>query len=380
MTRIMYDMLKLLSCGVNSIQPSKELISRYQTDTERLNKLYYISRTHFVDALTGMVLKQEGVILPTIWEESIAKAIRKVILFDAERAKIFSFMEQNGIWHLPLKGIILKEYYPSIGMRQMSDNDILFDKNFADAVCNYMISIGYRVESFGQSNHDVYEKEPVYNFEMHRTLYGSSHDKRWKTYYKNIKNRLVCDERSSYSYQMTKEDFYIYILSHGYKHYTGSGTGIRTLLDFYVYLQKNEQKMNFSYIERECKKLGIFDFEKRNRILCKKVFKVSSLKSLRKILSEKEGEMLKYYLTSGAYGTMERRVENRLNDYKVLSKPRYILNRLFPRREIYQYYPVVNKHKWLLPGFWIYRMVNILLKKERRENVLREFRIVRKIS
>ena len=376
----MYDMLKLLSCGVNGIQPSKELISRYQTNTERLNKLYHISKVHLVDTLTGTVLKQEGILLPPMWEQDIAKSIRKVILFDEQRVRIFSFMEQNGIWHLPLKGIILKEYYPSIGMRQMSDNDILFDKDFADILRDYMISIGYTVESFGQSNHDVYEKEPVYNFEMHRSLYGSSHDKRWEDYYKDIKNRLVCDTKSSYGYHMTTEDFYIYLMSHGYKHYTGSGTGIRTLLDFYVYLQKNEQEMDFSYIERECKKLGIFEFEKRNRILCKKVFEMSSLKNILKVLSKQEWEMLTYYLTSGVYGTMERRVENRLKDYKELPRLHYVFNRLFPRKEIYQYYPVVNKHKWLLPGFWIYRMVAILIKKERRERMVKEIKIVKKIT
>lgn len=43
-------------------------------------------------------------------------------------------MEQRGIWYLPLKGIILKEFYPSVGMRQMSDNDILFDEAFAEQV------------------------------------------------------------------------------------------------------------------------------------------------------------------------------------------------------------------------------------------------------
>ena len=54
--------------------------------------------------------------------------MRKALLFDAERKGILDFMEQRGIWYLPLKGVVLKDYYPAVGMRQMSDNDILYDE------------------------------------------------------------------------------------------------------------------------------------------------------------------------------------------------------------------------------------------------------------
>lgn len=149
MNEILTDLLTLLHCGVNGEKLSEELVRRYQDstdgkieDAERLRTLYQLSRSHFVDALTGTVLKQAGVRLSTEWEQSIAKAIRKVILFDAERAELLKFLEQNKIWYLPLKGIILKEYYPSVGMRQMSDNDILFDEKYADEIRDYMVSRG----------------------------------------------------------------------------------------------------------------------------------------------------------------------------------------------------------------------------------------------
>ena len=149
----MYDMLCLLGCGVNGTIPPKALLEKYRTENrtcgeepeaaqERQLYLYRVSQAHFVDALTGTVLKKAGVSLFPDWAQSIAKAVRKEILFDAERTKLFSFMEQNGIWYLPLKGIILKEYYPAVGMRQMSDQDILFDETYAQDVKQYMVSRG----------------------------------------------------------------------------------------------------------------------------------------------------------------------------------------------------------------------------------------------
>lgn len=190
---------------------------------------------------------------------------------------------------------------------------------------------------------------------------------------------------------MTAEDFYVYIICHGYKHYKGSGTGIRTLLDFYVFLKGNEGKLDFSYIETECEKLRIADFEKESRTLCQKVFGMSGktaqvvdMDELQEDLTESEQEMLAYYMSSGVYGTIERGVKNRMKQYTTkdgkTSKVRYVLRRLFPGKEVYQYYPFVDAHKWILPGFYIWRMIRMVFVGERRERILREVKIVRKVD
>lgn len=60
--------------------------------------------------------------------------------------------------YLPLKGIIMKDYYPSVVMRQMSDNDILFDADAWERMEKHMILEGYKAEYVGKGNHDVYHK------------------------------------------------------------------------------------------------------------------------------------------------------------------------------------------------------------------------------
>lgn len=150
-----------------------------------------MSVRHFIDALVGTTLKQAGLTLPKYWKDRMVKAVRKVLLFDAERKKLCAWMDSEHIWYLPLKGIILKGYYPSVGMRQMLDNDILFDADAWERVEKHMLSEGYETESLGKGNHDVYQKPPVYNFEMHRSLYGKGHDESWVEYYSDIKERLI---------------------------------------------------------------------------------------------------------------------------------------------------------------------------------------------
>lgn len=385
---IMCDLLYLLACGVNKKMPSEDYIKTFQNvyDADRMQELYQFSKAHFVDALTGTVLKQAGIKLITAWEQSIAKAIRKVILFDRERAEIFSYMDEHEIWHVSLKGVILKELYPSIGMRQMSDNDIWFDKTYAKQIRDYMVSRGYTVEAFGQGNHDVYEKEPVYNFEMHTSLYGSGHKNEWVNYYERIRDRLI-PTGNGLEYRFSNEDVYVYIMTHTFKHFEGSGTGIRSLLDQYVYLNRLGDTLDFHYIEKQCEILGIADFEKENRELCQNVFQMDDLLAEAGVarfhcaFSTEEELLLGYYMTSGAYGTTERRIANSMRRYRKkdgsVSKAAYVLKRLFPGEENYDDCPVLKRHHWILPFYWVYRVFRMIFNKERRNRIFREINIVK---
>jgi hypothetical protein len=333
----------------------------------------------------GTTLKKAEVILPKEWNESISKAVRKVILFDAERSKLFQFMEQKGIWYLPLKGVILKDYYPGIGMRQMSDNDILFDCTYCDEVQKYMVSQGYKA-TIGHGNHDVYEKEPVYNFELHRSLYGQEHQEGWKEYYENVKDKLILNSGASYGYHFSDEDFYVYIVSHAYKHYADGGTGLRTLIDFYVYLNKKPE-LDFEYVEKECEALGIREFEQKSRKLCLKIFSEAisnGMKAFEDSLSAEENEMLLYYLSSGVYGTLDRSVEHRFKKFEEKeskSKFRYFMRRVFGDMKFYEtYFPFFYKHKILLPVCFFYRIFRMLFSKERRNKMMREIEVVKKVK
>jgi len=380
---VLLSMLYLAGCGVSEVVPDKDYCSKLD-----MSALYKVSRKHLLTALIGISLTSTGLKLPDEWEEEIQKAIRKNVLFDIERAKLLSFMEQKGIWYLILKGIVLKDFYPAVGMRQMSDNDILFDCSFCDDVQEYMESQGYEAVSIGVGNHDVYKKNPVYNFELHRTLYGEICQDRWGAYYGNIKERLVLSSGTSYGYQFTDEDFYVYIVAHAYKHYTGAGTGLRTLLDFYVYLKAKEADLDFAYIKKECEVLGIAEFEQKNRSLCKKVFDAPELLGMEdweRSMSVEEKDMLLYYLTSGTYGSMERNWENAVRLFRKksdsMAKLKYMWKRLFPGYDTYKFYAGSCKSKFVtsLVG-WFRRALVILFTKSRRELMKKEIKTIKKMK
>ena len=281
---------------------------------------------------------------------------------DADMQAVLKALEYAEIWYMPLKGSVMKDYYPNFGMREMSDRDILVDSTRVWDIKRIMESLGFSTERFGEGNHDVYYKKPLSNFEIHITLFGNSYDERIYTYYIDVKDRLIKDEGNNYGYHFSLEDFYVYMTAHEYKHYSGKGTGLRSLLDVYVFLKKFEGILNFDYILCEVKKLGISEFELNNRTLALNLFGNNEL-------TDENREMLEYIMNSGAYGTLENSVKNQLNKYGggTPGKIKYLLTKIFPPvKNMKNTYPFFCEHKVFYPFLIIYRLLKALTIKRQQ--------------
>ena len=163
------DMLYLITCALHNQTPDKDKVCGMD-----LTALYRYARRHTLAAITSDALELLGssigeglgafakddtvVFVRAKWKETRDKALRKNLMLDAARKKLFQYMDAQHIWHMPLKGAILKDLYPRQEMRQMADNDILFDAEYEAAVKDYFVREGYEVISYAKGNHDVYEK------------------------------------------------------------------------------------------------------------------------------------------------------------------------------------------------------------------------------
>lgn len=372
MNRTDFDLIYLCQCAVNDIAPDEDRVSKMNTE-----ELYRLSRRHMVTALAACGLEKAGM-LTEDFSKAREKAVRKNLFLDLERKKLFSNFEKTGIWYMPLKGSVLKDMYSAAGMRQMSDNDILYDSGFQNTVKEYFASQGYEVASFSKGNHDVYKKQPVLNFEMHNTLFSQSSGEDIYNYYLNVKDRLLKDDDNEYGYHFSDDDFYIYIVCHEYKHFSGAGTGIRSLLDTYVFLREKSDFLNWDYITGECRNLGVYDFEKNNRELALKVFGESGFDGDE--LSDEESQHLEMYVDFGIYGSRENLVRSGMKKFAdktgSTSGVRYMLSRIFPDMNFYKAnYPLAYKYKILIPFCAVFRIFRAALF--RRKRVLKEFSIVR---
>ena len=385
------DMLYLITCALHNQTPDKDKVCGMD-----LTALYRYARRHTLAAITYDALELLGestgdglyalakddtvVSILTKWKETRDKALRKNLMLDAARKKLFQYMDAQHIWYMPLKGAILKDLYPRQEMRQMADNDILFDAEYEAAVKDYFVREGYEVISYAKGNHDVYEKEPVYNFEMHTSLFGEAHNEIWAEYYKDIQSKLNKSD-NHFQYSFTDEDFYIYFIVHAFKHFDGCGTGIRYFVDSYVY--QNAKNLDWGYIEEELDKLGVLAFEKTFRSVSMKIFGKGEDVSQ---LSEEEYRMLCDSMFAGTYGNLQSGIGKKLhkiqgNEDRITknTKVKYIIGRLFPPMSYYKaYYPFIYKTRIFIPFFVIFRMVRGVLQNGKK--LMREVRVVLKID
>ena len=349
-----YDMIYLTTCALKGETPDKARVEEMD-----LSALYEVCQMHILTACVAYALEKAGV-QDHEFTQAKEKAIRKNILMDADRAKILKRLEAEKIWYMPLKGALLKDWYPKLGMRQMSDNDILCDGTKRERIRDIMLELGFTCEHFGKGNDDAYFRQPVCRFEMHNELFHAGQIGNLHKYYDDVKTRLIKDEDSEYGYHFRMEDFYLYITAHEYKHFAGSGTGVRTLVDTYVFLHKFGDSLDQEYLSSELSKLGIADYEKKNRELAMKVFTQEQL-------TDEEKKLLDYYILSGIYGTVEFNIENSMERNGQGSKLRFVLHRLFPPMErIKVFWPFFYKHKWLIPVLWIYRPFRGLIRNRKR--------------
>ncbi len=114
-----WDFLYLTACGVNSVSPEKKLLSNMN-----LEAVFTVSRYHMLSALAYDAIEPyakekcknaEQTKFFQKWKECRDKALRKTMLLDAERTQILSAFEKQGIWYLPLKGVILKRILSETG-------------------------------------------------------------------------------------------------------------------------------------------------------------------------------------------------------------------------------------------------------------------------
>ena len=401
-------------------------VGENNSEANNIGRFYYIAKKHNLVSLMEQAMEKMGFESDSdIWKRWLKEKnqlIYKSVLMDVEREAIQDFFEENNIWYMLLKGMVIRKYYPAPELREMADNDILFDNKYSKEVYDFMTARGYKSDDYNKGYHDEYMKPPAYNFEMHRQLVSSKERPKWYEYYKDVKSILINDANGKNQFYFSDNDFYVYFIVHTYKHFLNSGMGLRTVLDVYLYLNNLQDKLDFDYIEEQLKKLDAYDFEQTFRSLAFKMFGENAKEGnaaadelqdsfdakeqdmLRESFDakkqdklcgsfdakeqdkwwnsfdDKEHDMLSYILDAGTYGNLENSVAHKMGytkgeKKKASDKAKYIFRRLFPSMDtIEEFFPFFYKHKWAIPFLYIYRIGKMPFT--RRKKVAGELREV----
>lgn len=111
--------------------------------------------------------------------------------------------------------------------------------------------------------------------------------------------------------------------------------------------------LNWDYIAAETDRLGIREFEEKNRALATHLFGEDDI-------TEEDKEILQYMVDSGSFGTIQNLVNNKVdkNGGSLGGRFRYIFIRLIlPMDVVKSSYPTFYNHIFLLPFLPLYRLL-----------------------
>ena len=276
-----------------------------------------------------------------------------------EIEKIETAFENEKIDYMPLKGIILKALYPQPEMRTMGDADILIKVNQYPAIEKIMPRLGYVFQK--ESDHELIWKKNTLFLELHKGIMTTYN----KDFYRYFGDgwKIAYRVSNSCRYEMSAEDFYLYIFIHFTKHYRISGIGIKHLLDLWVYTRAHSD-MNWKYITRELEKINMSQFHQNVLNTLKVWFDNGEETKITDLITS-------VIFKSGEYGSISMAVVNRALQNGKTHALKIKFDKVFhciflPHRLMKEKYVILKKAPILMPVMWIVRCFDILIHENDR--------------
>lgn len=324
---------------------------------EILPALYKLSKKHDLAHLICDALDKNGLLFDGETKKRFLNerfmAVCRYERQQYEFEKICEVLEKAKITYVPLKGSVIRKYYPEPWMRTSCDIDILVgEKELSSAVILLQKELEYNIENF-ESTHDVslFSSSGVH-LELHHSLAESNRKNRANDVLLTVWDNLETCE--GYKKSLSNEMLYFYHIAHMAKHFEDGGCGVRPFLDILL-LKKQE-----NYKTEKCAKL----LEQG----CLLVFSQAMEETANAWFNGVEetpivDEIKQYVLYAGMYADVENRVA--IKQMKQGGKAKYYCSRLFlSYDDLLLQYPKLHNRKWLIPFYQIKRWFRLLFGKD----------------
>lgn len=321
-----------------------------------------LARKHNIAAVlfygaTKSGISQESPALQKLYQMTMHSTIASMQqMYEIERLQ--QTFEDAGIDYMPMKGTILKPMYPTPEMRTMGDADILIRMEQYPQIQALMEQLEYVFR--GETDHELVWMHPSLFLELHKRIM-TTYNKDFYRYFGTGWD-IARPVPNTHRFEMSPEDFYLYIFVHFTKHYRISGIGINHLLDLWVYA--NGVSLDWAYIQVELEKLHLGKFHSHVRDTLQAWFADGEETVETQLITN-------VIFQSGQYGTKEmtmvnRALQNGTDSAAKIKRQQWKQTIFLPLDQMQAKYAVLKKAPVLLPVMWCVRCVDVLLHHQAR--------------
>lgn len=345
--QILFALLRSAICGTRL---TKEEYNAYSHDM--LQDLLRISSKNDVDHILVLGLKQNDLISKenVDIEKSIFKAVYRCEQIKYEYENLCNALEKAQIPFIPLKGSVLRDYYPEEWMRTSCDIDVLVHREDLEKAIS-CLSDKLKYVEHGYATHDVSLFTPTgVHIELHFDLVEEGKAKNAINILNSVWKNVSLRENAEYWYEMSDEFFYFYHIAHMAKHFENGGCGIRPFVDLWIL----DHMENIDKSNRDALLIqgDLLKFTNAVRTLSEVWFYGRKPDQL-------TTQMQEFLLQGGVYGSADNRVA--LQQKNKGGRVGYLLSRIFiPYAKLKRYYPILEKNPWLMPLMQIRRWFMLL--------------------
>ncbi len=334
-----------------------------QLTPDVVSALYAVAKQHDLAHILSHTVNKYGLSVDDVMSENLQEAeliaVCRYELINYAYEQICEILRNTQVPYVPLKGAIIRRYYPEEAMRTSCDIDILIREEMIDVAVKALEKEGYAVSERKFHDISMYSSTNIH-LELHFSLIENIEAA--DALLKDAWDYTVKD--GEYSYRFTDEFFAFYQFAHMLYHFLSGGCGIRSLMD--VWVLEHKMGIHHTQLRDMLEKGNLYKF-------AEEMSKLSDICFSEAPTNDFSDMLLTYILSGGMYGT----VVNRNFVIKASSRGAlsYLGKRFFlPYSDMAQQYPILRKLPILLPFTWIVRASEALFSKKAK-NALYELKV-----
>lgn len=366
MEKIIHAMMELIASEVCGKSIDK---SRYSLTDEELAKQYKLSKSHDLAHLVGDALIKNDLIedgeIKAKFQKQIMLAVYRYEKINYELGRLRKVLNEAEIPFIPLKGSVLRRYYPEPWMRTSCDIDVLVHEEAVDQTAQIIVEkLGYTYEK--KQYHDIsLMADGGVHLELHHSI---------KENKANIDALLSeCWDYATvldgYECEFTNEFFYFHQIAHASYHFLHGGCGVRPILD--LYLLQRKMPFDSTVLDEMLERSGIKKFFEAAQALSEVWFGSGEHTDVTRRMED-------YLLRGGVYGSTQNSMA--VGQQKEKGRLGYIINRIWlPYELLCITYPRLKGRKYLQFFYEMKRWFRIF-NSEARKHKRRDLDAIKKLS
>ncbi len=226
-----------------------------------IKALLSLAKRHKVAAIVGyMAASNPGVCdaqFLGLFVNELNYSVARETQQTAESHSVNDAFRRADIKYLPLKGYVMREYYPESYLRYCVDYDVLVEEEAVARAEEVLVQLGYQCDHWCE-HHAAFHKRNLFSVELHFKLFNTFN---LYTEVRKVEwaSLIPYDETE---YRFTREDFYRYMVEHLLKHWAGDDVKIRDVLDIGFYNRKFGSTLNRVKLDADLATGGSLQFAK----------------------------------------------------------------------------------------------------------------------